>query len=75
MIVFLWSKPHSPSMVTPETIIAPNMMTVQPPRTQSGSVEKNAPTGGNRPARISVRAPNMIVKRLTTFVMATSPTF
>ena len=41
MIVFLRSKPHSPSMVTPDTMIAPNM----------------------------------IVKRLTTFVMATSPTF
>ena len=75
MIVFLWSKPHSPSIVTPETMIAPNMMTVQPPSTQSGSVEKNAPTGGKRPARMSVRAPNMIVKRLTTFVIATRPTF
>ncbi len=75
MMVLRWSKPHSPSIVTPETMIAPNMMTVQPPSTQSGSVEKNAPTGGNRPARISVSAPNMIVNRLTTFVMATRPTF
>ena len=24
MIVFLWSKPHSPSKVTPDTMIAPN---------------------------------------------------
>ena len=56
-------------------MMAPNMMTVQPPSTQEGSVEKKAPMGGNRPAITRVRAPNIMVKRLTTLVMATRPTF
>ena len=59
----------------PLTIIAPNIITVQPPSTHDGSVEKNAPTGGNKPAIISVKAPNIIVHLLTTLVIATSPTF
>ncbi len=75
MSMFLCPKPQSAIMVIPLTIIAPNMMTVQPPSTQEGSVERSAPTGGKRPATIRMIAPNMIVKRLTTFVIAMSPTF
>ena len=63
------------TIVIPLTIIVPNIITVHPPRTQEGSVEKNAPIGGKRPEMIRMRAPNMIVNLLTTLVMATSPTF
>ena len=59
----------------PLTMIAPNMMTVQPPSTQEGRVEKNAPIGGNSPDMMRVMAPNMMVNLFTTFVMATRPTF
>ena len=36
---------------------------------------KNAPSGGNREARISTRAPIRMVNRLMTRVMVTRPTF
>lgn len=75
MSVLRWSMPASCIMRTPDIIIEPNMMTVQPPSTQSGSVVKNAPMGGNRPPRIIASAPNMIVKRLTTWVIEMRPTF
>ena len=75
MSVLRWSMPASCIMRTPDIIIEPNMMTVQPPSTQSGSVVKNAPMGGNRPPRIIAGAPNMIVKRLTTWVIEMRPTF
>ena len=68
MSVLRWSMSASCIMRTPDIIIEPNMMTVQPPSTQLGSVVKNAPMGGNRP-------PNMIVKRLTTWVIEMRPTF
>ena len=75
MSVLRWSMPASCIMRTPDIIIEPNMMTVQPPSTQSGGVVKNAPKGGNRPPRIIASAPNMIVKRLTTWVIEMRPTF
>ena len=45
------------------------------PSTASGRVASTAPKIGKIPARIMIRAPVAIVKRLTTFVIATSPTF
>ena len=54
------SMPASCIMRTPDIIIEPNMMTVQPPSTQLGSVVKNAPMGGNRPPRIIASVPNMM---------------
>ena len=39
MSVLRWSMPASCIMRTPDIIIEPNMMTVQPPSTQSGSVD------------------------------------
>ena len=62
-------------MFIPLTTIVPNIIIVHPPSTGCGNVEKNAPIGGNKPARISVSAPNMIVNLFTTFVIAISPTF
>ena len=53
----------------------PNIITVQPPSTAWGRELKNAPRGGNSEARIRIRAPVSMVKRLITFVIVTSPTF
>lgn len=68
-------EPQSAVRVIPLTLIAPNMITVHPPRTHEGSVDKSAPAGGKSPAMMSVTAPNMIVKQLTTFVIAMRPSF
>lgn len=51
------------------------MINVQPPNTGSGKVANKAPKAGNKPANTIMIAPIKIVKRLTTFVIATSPTF
>ena len=56
-------------------MIEPNIITVHPPSTAYGSELKNAPSGGNKEARIKISAPIKIVKRLITLVMVTSPTF
>ena len=53
----------------------PNIMIVQPPSTASGNVASAVPTAGTNPAMIIMIAPIKIVKRFTTFVMATRPTF
>ena len=50
-------------------------MIVQPPSTASGNVASTAPKIGKIPAKIIITAPVAIVKRFTTFVMATKPTF
>ena len=50
-------------------------MTVQPPSTDWGRELKKAPSGGKREARIRIRAPIRMVKRLMTPVMVTRPTF
>ena len=50
-------------------------MIVHPPSTASGKDAKKFPTGGSRPARIMHAAPVIMVNRLTTFVILTSPTF
>ena len=55
--------------------MVPNIMMVQPPNTAFGKVAKTAPKIGKIPARIMITAPVPMVKRLTTLVMATSPTF
>ena len=67
--------PHFPIISIPLTTIVPNITIVHPPSTGSGSVEKNAPTGGNIPANIRINAPNIIVNLFTTFVIAIRPTF
>ena len=43
--------------------------------TACGSELKKAPSGGNREARIKIKAPIRIVKRLITPVIVTSPIF
>lgn len=53
----------------------PNIIMVHPPSTDSGRLEKKFPIGGSNPAKIMHNAPMLIVKRLTTCVIATSPTF
>ena len=75
MVMFLWVYPHLEIICIPEVRMVPNIMIVHPPRTDSGRDEKKFPTGGRRPARIMQSAPVIIVKRFTTFVMATNPTF
>ena len=56
-------------------MIDPNIITVHPPSTACGSELKKAPSGGNREARIKIKAPIRIVKRLITPVIVTSPIF
>lgn len=59
----------------PVTMMAPNIITVHPPKTQEGMVAGNAPIGGNNPAESRMTAPHIMVKRLTIFVMVIKPTF
>lgn len=75
MTMFLWENPHLAIICTPEVRMVPNIIMVHPPSTAWGREAKKFPTGGRSPARIIQAAPVMIVKRLTTFVMATRPTF
>jgi len=72
---FLWEKPALANICTPLIMMIPNIIMVQPPSTASGRDAKKAPIGGNKPASIIQAVPDIIVKRLTTFVMAISPTF
>ena len=67
--------PHLAIIWIPEVKMEPNIIIVQPPRTDWGREAKKFPTGGSSPARIMQAAPVMIVNRLTTFVMAIRPTF
>ncbi len=53
----------------------PNIIIVQPPKTDSGNDEKKLPIGGSKPAKIIQMAPVAIVKRLTNFVILIEPTF
>ena len=69
------SKPHAAIIWIPDVKMDPNIIMVHPPKTASGRDAKKFPTGGRRPARIMLTAPVMMVKRLTTFVIATRPTF
>ena len=52
-----------------------NIMTAAPPRTDCGMMETTAPSFGHRPHRMRNTAPVEMAKRLTTLVIATSPTF
>ena len=53
----------------------PNIISVHPPSTASGSVASKAPKNGKIPAIIIIIAPVAIANLLTTLVMATRPTF
>ena len=75
MVIFRCEKPHLLIICKPLTTIVPNIIMVQPPSTASGSVASNAPKNGKMPAKIIIPAPVAMVNRLTTFVMATNPTF
>ena len=75
IVIFRSEKPQFASIFIPLKMIEPNIITVHPPRTESGSELKNAPIGGKRDARIRINAPIRIVKRFTTFVIDTRPTF
>ena len=63
------------SILIPSYRIEPNIITVHPPSTDCGKELKKAPSGGNRDARIRIKAPIRIVNRLITPVIVTSPTF
>ena len=69
------SNTHSFSIFIPSYMMEPNIITVQPPSTAWGRELKKAPRGGNREARIRMRAPMRMVKRLITLVIVTRPTF
>ena len=56
-------------------MMLPNIMMVQPPRTGSGKLLNSALMIGQNAARIMMHAPVAMALRLTTFVMATRPTF
>lgn len=75
IVIFRCEKPHFPIICNPLMTIVPNIMIVQPPKTALGNVASNAPTTGKIPARIMITAPVAMTNRLTTFVIATSPTF
>ncbi len=75
MRMLRWVKPARAIIWKPLTQMLPNIMMVQPPSTASGSEEKIALTNGTKPARIMTTAPDAMARRLTTFVMATRPTF
>ena len=75
MVIFRCENPHLLIICKPLTTIVPNIIMVQPPNTASGSVASNAPKNGKMPAKIIMPAPVAMVNRLTTFVMATNPTF
>ena len=75
IVIFRCVKPALESISIPDTMMVPNIMTVHPPRTDSGREAKKLPIGGKRPARIMQPAPVAIVKRLTTLVMLIRPTF
>ena len=75
IVIFLCEKPQEAIICTPDVRIEPNIIMVHPPTTESGSEAKKFPIGGSSPARIIHTAPVIMVKRFTTFVMATSPTF
>ena len=75
IVIFLWLNPAFATICIPDVRIVPNIMIVQPPSTDSGKDAKKLPTGGNKPAMIMHAAPVIMVKRFTTLVIATSPTF
>ena len=75
MVTFLWEKPALEIIWIPLTMMVPNIIKVHPPSTDSGRLAKKLPTGGSRPASIMQTAPVIRVKRLTTPVMLTKPTF
>ena len=72
IVIFLCEKPQEAIICTPDVRIEPNIIMVHPPTTESGSEAKKFPIGGSSPARIIHTAPVIMVKRFTTFVMATS---
>lgn len=67
--------PHFPIIWTPLTTIVPNIIIVHPPSTALGKVASRLPTAGKNPATTMIIAPVEIAYLLTTFVIATSPTF
>ena len=75
MVTLRWEKPALEIIWMPLTRMVPNIISVQPPSTDSGRLAKKLPIGGSNPARIMQPAPVMMVKRLTTPVMLISPTF
>ena len=75
MVTLRWFKPAAAIIWMPLTMMAPNIITVQPPSTGAGREAKKAPMGWNMLARIMQAAPVMMVKRFTTRVMAIRPTF
>lgn len=75
MIIVRSLNSQSLSILIPSYRIEPNIITVHPPSTDCGRELKKAPSGGNRDARIRIKAPIRIVNRLITPVIVTSPTF
>ena len=75
MIIVRSLNSQSLSILIPSYRIEPNIITVHPPSTDCGRELKKAPSGGNRDARIRIKAPIRIVNRLITPVIVTSPIF
>ncbi len=75
MIMVRSSNSQSFSILIPSYIMEPNIMTVHPPNTDWGRELKKAPNGGNKEAKIRIKAPIKMVNRLIIPVIVTRPTF
>jgi len=75
ILIFLCEYPQRLIICTPDTTMEPNIISVQPPRTASGSDAKMTPSAGMSPARTMMTAPLAMAFLFTTCVMAISPTF
>ena len=75
IVMLRCEKPALAIIWKPLTMMLPNIMTVQPPSTASGSEANTRLTAGTNPASTSTAAPVAMARRFTTPVMATSPTF
>ena len=72
---FLLFSPQRLNISNPLTIMFANIIMVQPPKTELGSVAIKVPNTGNNPAKIMIAAPEAMAILLTTYVIATRPTF
>ena len=75
ILIFLCEYPQRLIICTPDITMEPNIISVQPPRTASGSDAKMTPSAGTSPARTMMTAPLAMAFLFTTRVMAISPTF
>ena len=74
-MIFLSLHPISDIDFIPIMAMEPNKMTIEPPITASGMVNKKLAIGGKKLAMTKNAAPKKIVKRFVTLVCETIPTF